>query len=176
MKKIIYLLVAVIFSLTAKAQNDSLTIPDMPIELKREKAIRSHVFFTYIAIVNAREKGENAYDLGQFYGNSLGLTWTPVKDKGLIAYAEWLTAYVTLFKDYKIEILYNSKDKLGFRMKVIGEEYINKWSEKYKSEDWVTVAEYFDFQRGFFVSTSNYLGFKAESNVKDGWLYLNISI
>jgi hypothetical protein len=163
-----------ILSLTLKAQNDSLTIPEMPIELKHEKAIRGHVFYIYIAIIEARTRGVSSFDLGQYYGNSLGLTWEPVKDKGLIAYVEWLTAYITLFKDYKLEILHNSKDKLEIRMKDIGEENIYYWSKKYKKDDWLTVEEYFDFFRGFFISTTNYLEFKAESNVEESWLYLKI--
>jgi CubicO group peptidase (beta-lactamase class C family) len=59
-------------------------------------------------------------------------------------------------------------------MKNIGEEYIEYWSKKYKKGDWLTVGEYFDFFKGFFISTTNYMGFKVESNVEEGWLYLKI--
>lgn len=175
MKKIFFFLIIILFSLRIKAQNDSLIIPQLPLELKHEKAIRGQVFFTYIAIVDARAKGQTAYDLGKFYGNSLGLTWAPVKDKGLIAFAQWLTAYITLFKDYKLEILKNKSESLEFKMKNIGEEYIIPWSSDYKKENWLTVEEYFDFYRGFFISTCNYMQFNAQSEVKEGWLYLKIN-
>jgi hypothetical protein len=175
MKYYIYLLVAYTLSGTLFAQNDTLVIPNLPLELKHEKAIRGQVFFTYIAIVDARTKGQATYDLGRFYGNSLGLTWAPVKDKGLIAFSQWLTAFITLYKDYKLEILKNTSESLEFKMKNIGEEYIIPWSSDYKKENWLTVEEYFDFYRGFFISTCNYMGFKAESEVKEGWLYLKIS-
>lgn len=176
MKKSIFLLAFVLFSIVLKAQNDTLTIPELTIELRHEKAIRGHVFFNYITIVGNRKNGINAYEAGVFYGNSLGLTWEPIMNKGLIAYAEWLTAYITLFKDYNLQILHNSNDKLEFRMKNIGEEYIPKWAKKYKAEDWVTIEEYLDFMRGLLASTSNYVGFNAKSEVRDGWLFLTISV
>lgn len=168
---------ALAFSLfgSVLAQNDTLVIPELPLELKHDKAIRGQVFFTYIAIINARQKKQTAYDLGEFYGNSLGLTWEPVKDKGLITFSEWLTAFITLFKDYELEIVHNSSETLELKMKKIGEEYIEYWGNKYKKENWLTSEEYFDFYKGFFISTCEYMGFKAESELKDGWLYLKIS-
>lgn len=176
MKKVCILLFVILLSSTSSAQNDSLqaAVTELPLELRHEKSIRSHVFHIYIAIVYSRDKGELPFNLGQFYGKSLGLTWEPVKGKGLEAYTQWLTAYVTLFKDYKIEILKNDNHVFEFRVKQIGEEYIEYWSKKYKKEDWITVEEYFDFFQGFFVATSNYLGFEAESKENEGWLYLKI--
>ncbi len=176
MRKLFFLLVLSFFINSLRAQNDSLTIPALSLELKHEKAIRGHVFFNYISIVGNRSRGISAYETGEFYGNSLGLTWGPVMNKGLISYTEWLTAYITLFMDYNLQILHNSKYTLEFKIKNIGEQYISKWAEKYKPEDWLTNEEYFDFMSGFRVSTTIYVGFNAKSEIKNGWLYLKISV
>ena len=176
MRKLFFLLVLIFFLDLLKAQNDSLTIPELPLELKHEKAIRGHVFFNYITIIDNRNNGISAYETGKFYGNSLGLTWKPVMDKGLIVYAEWRTAYITLFMDYNLQILHNSNEILEFKMKNIGEQYISKWAAKYKAEDWVSIEEYFDFMSGFLISTSNYMGFNAKSEIRDSWLFLSISV
>ncbi len=150
---------------------ESLTIdlPQLTVEQKWRTAEGNLIYFIVSGIAYAKSLGNTSDDFGTFAGIIATPYWKQAQGRGPLALVEGISENKQQFRDFQLEILSASEQKIEARMKGFGENDIRDWPEPR-----VTVDEYFRFFEKKWIAIADYLGLEYNQRAEGDWIVFTV--
>lgn len=159
-------------SIFSQEQTDfKIDLPQLTFEQKLSHAGGNLTGFVVSGIALAKEMGKSSKEYGEIVGKLFAPEWESVKGKGIATYINAMYKNWQADKDFKIEILKESKTSIEGKMTVWFDSNAIFWSEK----SGVTLEEYVSFFNEIYKAITEYLGFKYKEKFEAGWITFTIT-
>ena len=155
------------FLLGQEKEWEKLELPQKTLDYKINRALINQVGNIMLGIAYAKTKGESPEDFAAYGLKCWGSWW---KDKD---YSYYVTKWNNVFstdKDFKTEILSETKDMIDLKMNIFGERYIATYAES-----GVTKEEYIRYLGALLSSMAEYMGFEHKLKIEGDGIYLSVA-
>jgi len=157
-------------SIFAQEKEQKIELPQLTLEQKWDRAIYNLTSFWIAGIAYAKSQGKTAADFGKYVGELFAPEWEGAKGKGVQRFIQGMCWNWQIFKDFKMEILSESKTSFEAKIKGFAEGAVKAWTEP-----GVTIEDYFRCYEQLMVAITDYLGLEYKQKVEGDWIYFTVT-
>ena len=172
----LFILFVLLFFISINAQEkekqteQKITLPQLYLEQKLDQTVMNFCLALSFSAAYVKTLGKTPEDLGKFIGEAVTPGWKEVKGKGIAPFINGMYINLHADKNFKMEILEESKTSVKARMNRMGEAVVKAYSET-----GVTLEEYDRCFGKTWETIANYLGLDYKQNVEGEWIVFTVT-
>ena len=161
-------------SITAQEKKEKtdqkIELPELYLEQKLDRTVTNLAAFITSSIAYTKSMGKTAEDYGKFIGETFTPSWEGAKGKGISPFIQGMYRNLQPDKNFRMEILSESKTSVEGRMNRYGEATVKAYARTGVTNEEVDAC----FGK-VWETIANYLGLEYKQKAEGDWIVFTIT-